>query len=499
MSGDLEQRYRQVLRLLPGYYRRQWEEDMVAAFLDSSLTGDSEEDELITDYGRPSWPEIASVAALAARLYLGGAGAPRRYFTWGQAVRSAVLVVMLAHATQALGSFAVLGWERGLFGLPAPPARLVDEGWEGIWAGTWYAVGYAWVVAYIALVLGYRRTAQVIAAMAIVPDLVYLLHYPGSWAWWILFDLIPVLAMAAFHEEAPPIARRCWLLALPASFVLVAVPVIAVQASGDVNWLDRPGLYCILVTVACLAHALAVRAHPSPDSGQWSLTLILLAVAICFYQIASLAVDPHLLTAGVVELLVMSAAVAVDGHSLIAAWKPLDLRRPARLLPLIGIAIAVISLAAASHWHSGTTAGARTTRPSQAAASIVVTAMVSQRQTPAGGCPAAYARISVQGVDDSGLCFRQDGTPVTLTSAEVTWNPTNNGYLFFVTVPASEAAATKAVTTTAYVSHGFTSITINGKTWELTRVSPFSGGQLEIQIPDKNAAHELLRILVPSA
>jgi hypothetical protein len=31
MSGglDLEQRYRRVLRLLPGWYRERWEEDMV--------------------------------------------------------------------------------------------------------------------------------------------------------------------------------------------------------------------------------------------------------------------------------------------------------------------------------------------------------------------------------------------------------------------------------------------------------------------------------------
>jgi hypothetical protein len=46
MSGDLdlEQRYRRVLRLLPGYYRDKWEEDMVAAFLDSWMTGDPDED-----------------------------------------------------------------------------------------------------------------------------------------------------------------------------------------------------------------------------------------------------------------------------------------------------------------------------------------------------------------------------------------------------------------------------------------------------------------------
>jgi hypothetical protein len=38
VSGNLERRYRRVLRLLPGWYRQQWEEDMVAAFLDSWLT-----------------------------------------------------------------------------------------------------------------------------------------------------------------------------------------------------------------------------------------------------------------------------------------------------------------------------------------------------------------------------------------------------------------------------------------------------------------------------
>ena len=93
MSGglDLEQRYRRVLRLLPGYYRRAWEEDMVAAFLESSLTGDPDEDEWVLEFSKPPWREITSVAGLAFRLYLGGTGAPRRYFAWGQAVRRAVL------------------------------------------------------------------------------------------------------------------------------------------------------------------------------------------------------------------------------------------------------------------------------------------------------------------------------------------------------------------------------------------------------------------------
>src|SRR5207253_8273285 len=54
MSGDLdlEQRYRRVLRLLPGYYRDMWEEGMVAAFLDSWLTGDPDEDSVTMEYDR---------------------------------------------------------------------------------------------------------------------------------------------------------------------------------------------------------------------------------------------------------------------------------------------------------------------------------------------------------------------------------------------------------------------------------------------------------------
>jgi len=101
VSGGLERRYRRVLRLLPGYYREQWEQDMTGAFLDGWLTGDPEADEYISRVAWPGWAEVTSVAGLAARLYLGGAGAPRRYFAWGQAVRRAVLAVLLVHAVLA--------------------------------------------------------------------------------------------------------------------------------------------------------------------------------------------------------------------------------------------------------------------------------------------------------------------------------------------------------------------------------------------------------------
>ena len=95
----LEQRYRVVLRtLLPASYRKLWEEDMVATFLESMASDDAEAAEYLADYGRPSWSEVASVAVLAVRLRLGAANAPLRSGAWGEAVRLVALMGLLVHA-----------------------------------------------------------------------------------------------------------------------------------------------------------------------------------------------------------------------------------------------------------------------------------------------------------------------------------------------------------------------------------------------------------------
>jgi len=327
VSGNLERRYRRVLRLLPGWYRQQWEEDMVAAFLDSWLTGDPEADEYITKAAGPSWAEVASVTGLAARLYLGGAGAVlQRYFAWGQAVRCAVLAVMLVNAVRGLDGLVLTAWSRGVFSwLPAPPASIVP-GSAGPWPPVvWYLVDYAWIVVFVVLVLRYYRTAHVIAALAIVPDLARLLYGQftatipaptlGPWAFWVLLYLGPVLAMTAFHQDAPQPARWPWLLALPANYLLVAVPLLALQATGNSAWLpDFSGLYCMLVALACLAHAPRARSRKSAGSGVWSLTLTLLAADAGTYRIFSIADylhDPHLITVSLAELLILMAAVAL--------------------------------------------------------------------------------------------------------------------------------------------------------------------------------------------
>ena len=327
MSGDLdlEQRYRRVLRLLPGYYRDTWEQDMVAAFLDSWLTGDPDEDSVTMEFDRPGWREVASVAGLAARLYLGGAGAPRRYFAWGEAVRLAVLTVTLVHAAGALDAFARLAWTHRLFGwLPAPPANIPTAPSGGIWATTGYVVQYAWIVIFLMLVLGHYRTARVIAAAAIVPDLAALVQHQfnggllapyGAWAFWVLLNLAPVLAMAAFYRDPAPAVRRSWLLALPASFLLVYVPVLAIQATGNSAWLpDFSGLCCFLAALACLAHVPRAWSRRAAGSGVWSLTLTLLAAVAGADRIASLGDylhDPHLMNVSLAELLILAAAAAL--------------------------------------------------------------------------------------------------------------------------------------------------------------------------------------------
>jgi hypothetical protein len=349
VSGSLELRYRRVLRLLPGWYRKQWEEEMVAAFLDSWLTGDPGADSHITKAARPSSAEVASVTGLAVRLHLGGAGAPGRYFARGQAMRNAVLAVLLVRAVGGLDAFvsAVRShsfgtWLPVLVKAQSVPLRVHPAGANpavvghlanmpattsgGIWPTMFYtdAVGCAWIVVFLALTLGSYRAARVIATLAIIPALVQLLsaQLTGNpapqlvpWAFWILFDVVPVLAMIAFHRDVPPAASRPWLLAVPAGYLLVAAPLLTLLETGNSAWLpDFSGLCCLLVAIACFAHAPRARSRQAPGSGVWSLTLTLLAAAAGPYRITTLSEylhDPRLIAVSLAELLIMLAAAAL--------------------------------------------------------------------------------------------------------------------------------------------------------------------------------------------
>lgn len=74
----LEDRYRRVLRMLPASYRAEREEEMVSAFLDGSAGVGDEHN------ARPRLSEVATVAALAVRVRLGGSGATSRSVASGR-------------------------------------------------------------------------------------------------------------------------------------------------------------------------------------------------------------------------------------------------------------------------------------------------------------------------------------------------------------------------------------------------------------------------------
>jgi hypothetical protein len=185
-------------------------------------------------------------------------------------------------------------------------------------------VNFAWIVVFVTLALGHYRSARVLAVLAIVPGLVALVQAQltgimpapfGSWAFWVLLNLVPVVAMTAFHRDAPPAARRRWLLALPAAYLLVYGPLLVLQATGNSAWLpDFPGLCCILVALACLAHAPRAWYRQADGSGVWSLTLTLLGVVAGAYRIITLSDylhDPHLIKVSLAELLILAAAAAL--------------------------------------------------------------------------------------------------------------------------------------------------------------------------------------------
>jgi hypothetical protein len=343
VSGSLERRYRRVLRLLPGWYREQWEQDMVAAFLDSWLTGDPEADAYISRAAGPGWAEVASVAALTARLYLKGAGTPRR-FAWAQAIRRAALAMTLLQAVRGLDILVRTAWGRGLADwLPAPPAGVVPAAPGGVLPpAAWYLVAGAWVVAFMLLVLRHYRAAQLIAALAILPDLVTLVQGQltgalaapslGPWAFFALLNLTPVVAMTAFRRGAPPAASPRWLLALPAGYLLVPVPLLVLQLTGNSAWLpDFSGLYCILVALACLGHVPRAWSRAAARSGAWSLTLTLLAADAGAYRLLSLSDylnDPHLISVSLTELLILVIAVALVAPDAARAQAPAPASSP---------------------------------------------------------------------------------------------------------------------------------------------------------------------------
>lgn len=193
--SNLERRYRTLLKVLPGWYRRDREEEMVGIFLADRT------DDLDLEYGWPGWSETGAMLGLAVRTRLSAGNAPGGVMWLGDVVR-------------ALG---VLGLLLGVFYAAASmtnAVRLHDDA-EFTSMVTWVrAFDVLPIVAFVALLSGRRTLSKVVAFVAVMP--VGGILAPGWSFWWLLFSL-PSMATflclcLGFHRDAPtpPVRRLAW-------------------------------------------------------------------------------------------------------------------------------------------------------------------------------------------------------------------------------------------------------------------------------------------------
>ncbi|MGW3210322.1 hypothetical protein [Streptomyces sp. NPDC001135] len=245
MTTLLEARYRAVLRLLPAYYRREREEEMVETYL-ADLDRDTQ------DQSRPTLGEVASIAALAVRSRLGAAGAPRPYVLLGSGARlfalAAVLVLaasaVVAPILQLTWSFTRGGAERRLF-----LSGFTDHGvLGGTVAVAQWVLPLGWTAAYFGLLYGRRRLARTGALVAALPTLwplvssltgVTVIGEPTFVVTLALLAWLPALVLcAAHHRDAPPARLPAGTpgLVLMAACVVTGASLVLLPSASDLVW-----------------------------------------------------------------------------------------------------------------------------------------------------------------------------------------------------------------------------------------------------------------------
>jgi hypothetical protein len=283
MSSVLEQRYRQLLRLLPAGYRAQWEEDMVATFLEASYEAYADDPELM-ETARPTRAEALSVLGLAVRLRVGGVEAPPRPRLFGDALRLVALILMLVMAGIQLSQFSLITTGNYSLRLQFGPDASVTH--VMVMQICRYLV-LLWVAAFMSLLYGRFRTAKAFAVCGLVGTLTPWIYdavaggVPIPRAELVRFavPVVAVVALLAYRPTAPRPRLGPWLLALVVcAAVQSAVLLVAVHAmqSDDYVLLDPTGIWCAAYVVAALA--LGARVRPGDEGpAQWALALALLA------------------------------------------------------------------------------------------------------------------------------------------------------------------------------------------------------------------------------
>ncbi|WP_067181277.1 hypothetical protein [Microtetraspora niveoalba] len=340
----LEDRYRRVLRLLPASYRAEREEEMVSAFLDGAGSAADDDD------AWPRWSEIASVAALALRARLGGAGAAPRSLAWGRAVR---LTALIGLAFQAMMSSVYLAQALGVYGVFTLPYANGEMpiGEPASAERAWHLIrdlaSALWIVSYVALVRGRPRVAKIAATLGLTA---YVADFVLSWtgvpemsvlAHWVIQSLmlvVPTLALlAGFHRDVPAHRHSGRAAVLPliagaALFLIMAGLTWAVVAANRSPqwpgmwawvwpWLPPSGLFCLALLVACAGYVVAHLSAPRWRSPAVPLALAILTVPVMLSRLSYLNPGSDQLTetlnavtvAQVVALLLSGVTLAVIG------------------------------------------------------------------------------------------------------------------------------------------------------------------------------------------
>jgi hypothetical protein len=282
----LETRYRTLLRVLPADYRAAWGDEMVATFLDSMATDDPDRAEYLADFGRPSWPEVASVLALAVRLRLGGA----RGAAWRDAARVVALLGVLAHASLAVVGLGNLLWLAGKIpGLTPPQGPWLAHALSR-WPVTLLALSS--VPAYFALLRGRLGAARVLAVLGASSVVVsagadLLAGRPHQVSQWFaaLLALGPVAGLWAFpaRVERPP-----WLAAFPVGVAVAVGWYLLGQWEPLWPLLDWAAVCCTTVVGGALAYLAAVALRRVRLSGAWLLALGLFGAAVLAQRMLTL-------------------------------------------------------------------------------------------------------------------------------------------------------------------------------------------------------------------
>ena len=295
---------------------------MVATFMDSAYAAGPDDPEGV-ELSRPSTAEVASVAALAVRLHLGGAGAPPRAFTWGEAVRRIALLGLLFNAAGALAGLTWLIYV--VTRLPALTAGGDFPAGLFYWQSLPVLTGLLWLPAYLYLLSGHWRAAKVWAVAAFLPGAAMAVWrmttdtYPAPVTdiYGLLFNALPMLALLGFHPTAPRVRAWPWRLALPALVVVeatVTIAVISTTMDDPARWrllsilTDWAGQLSIAVVAGAIV-TLVAAATGRLRSPVWPLTLALLAPAVLGLRLVNL--TPYLGTNQVDEPVGPLMAIAV--------------------------------------------------------------------------------------------------------------------------------------------------------------------------------------------